>query len=145
MLKTQEPTLKGYATFAIEPTKGYCIADVATKHPQASEKQVSGKLGEMVHFSRFSKKRESDVPREGETGLPASGGAAAPHIPPGYHYQGLWGVHLRAVTGNPLTLHPCPIRRGVGAPGPCLTLSAQSSSRCALRCQPGTGDAPDKR
>ena len=28
------------------------------KHPQASEKQVSGKLGEMIYFSRFSGKKK---------------------------------------------------------------------------------------
>lgn len=92
------------------------------KHPQASEKQVSGKLGEMIYFSRFSgkkKKGERCIQRDTETALQAAGEHR--HLPPKIVIPGAGnsppGCHKELADSSPLSqgARGGPLQRCLGA------------------------------
>ena len=95
------------------------------KHPQASEKQVSGgnwgKWYTSLDFPGKKKKGEGCIQRQKQRCRPLGSTAASPQRQSSLGR----GVHLRAVTGNSLTLHPYPRGRGVALRKDALALRSR--------------------
>lgn len=75
------------------------------------EASVREKLREMIYFSRFFGKKKGEGCIARDRNRVAGLWGASPPPPPKQSSLGR-GVHLGAVTGNSLTLHPYPRGRG---------------------------------